>query len=266
MNHVSRNRRSAKNPRRQSRRKVNVCYSSIDQKSVEHVGWRTQPVTYTGPRRTASWCCERARRDTSRNLWLGAPAVARTRGTTAARQLREISESRNDDANPHQYVNRLTSARSIVLMWLSPTRVSFLSAWRSHLADNLSSFQTTESPDRSASLNGARQLVKFTGPLRLASARLLGRLIPRRQRPIPQSFAPAHSGSNKASSHRPARNREHRPVADEEVHIVLFEPAGTLNTGDAHDRPHGRDPLTHLRKTPAATSTNIRSTTLTTNH
>ena len=26
---------------------------------------------------------------------------------------------------------------------------------------------------------------------------------------------------------------EHKPVADEEVHIMLFEPASTLNTGDA---------------------------------
>jgi hypothetical protein len=26
---------------------------------------------------------------------------------------------------------------------------------------------------------------------------------------------------------------EHRPVADEEVAVMLFEPAGTLNTGDA---------------------------------
>jgi mannose-6-phosphate isomerase-like protein (cupin superfamily) len=31
------------------------------------------------------------------------------------------------------------------------------------------------------------------------------------------------------------RGVEHRPVADEEVHIMLFEPAGTLNTGDTHD-------------------------------
>ena len=28
------------------------------------------------------------------------------------------------------------------------------------------------------------------------------------------------------------RGVEHRPVADEEVHLVLFEPAGTLNTGN----------------------------------
>ena len=29
------------------------------------------------------------------------------------------------------------------------------------------------------------------------------------------------------------RGVEHRPVADEEVHVLLFEPAGTVNTGDA---------------------------------
>jgi mannose-6-phosphate isomerase-like protein (cupin superfamily) len=38
------------------------------------------------------------------------------------------------------------------------------------------------------------------------------------------------------------RGVEHRPVADEEVHVLLFEPAATLNTGDVRnertvDRP-----------------------------
>ena len=28
------------------------------------------------------------------------------------------------------------------------------------------------------------------------------------------------------------RGKEHKPVADEEAHILLFEPATTLNTGD----------------------------------
>ncbi|HKB85827.1 MAG TPA: cupin domain-containing protein [Ignavibacteriaceae bacterium] len=28
------------------------------------------------------------------------------------------------------------------------------------------------------------------------------------------------------------RGMEHKPVAEEEVHILLFEPAGTLNTGN----------------------------------
>ncbi len=29
------------------------------------------------------------------------------------------------------------------------------------------------------------------------------------------------------------RGIEHRPVADEEVHVLLFEPISTLNTGNA---------------------------------
>jgi len=31
------------------------------------------------------------------------------------------------------------------------------------------------------------------------------------------------------------RGVEHRPVADEEVSVMLFEPAGTLNTGNVRD-------------------------------
>jgi len=31
------------------------------------------------------------------------------------------------------------------------------------------------------------------------------------------------------------RGTEHRPVAIDEVHVMLFEPAGTLNTGNVHD-------------------------------
>jgi len=32
------------------------------------------------------------------------------------------------------------------------------------------------------------------------------------------------------------RGTEHRPVADEEVSVLLFEPATTLNTGDAENK------------------------------
>jgi mannose-6-phosphate isomerase-like protein (cupin superfamily) len=31
------------------------------------------------------------------------------------------------------------------------------------------------------------------------------------------------------------RGVEHRPVAEEEVHVMLFEPASTLNTGNVRD-------------------------------
>ena len=38
------------------------------------------------------------------------------------------------------------------------------------------------------------------------------------------------------------RGCEHRPVAEDEVHVLLFEPAGTLNTGDAQDERTVREP------------------------
>jgi mannose-6-phosphate isomerase-like protein (cupin superfamily) len=31
------------------------------------------------------------------------------------------------------------------------------------------------------------------------------------------------------------RGVEHRPVAEEEAHVLLFEPASTLNTGNVRD-------------------------------
>ena len=41
------------------------------------------------------------------------------------------------------------------------------------------------------------------------------------------------------------RGVEHRPVADEEVHVLLFEPASTLNTGNVRNE-RTRDRLERL--------------------
>lgn len=38
------------------------------------------------------------------------------------------------------------------------------------------------------------------------------------------------------------RGTEHRPVADREAHVLLFEPASTLNTGDVVSERTVRDP------------------------
>jgi len=38
------------------------------------------------------------------------------------------------------------------------------------------------------------------------------------------------------------RGVEHRPVAEEEVQVLLFEPASTLNTGDVQSERTVRDP------------------------
>jgi len=35
---------------------------------------------------------------------------------------------------------------------------------------------------------------------------------------------------------------EHRPLAEEEVHVLLFEPAGTLKTGDVRDERTVQEP------------------------
>ena len=41
------------------------------------------------------------------------------------------------------------------------------------------------------------------------------------------------------------RGTEHQPVADDETHILLFEPAGTRNTGNVRDA-RTRDDLPYL--------------------
>ena len=41
------------------------------------------------------------------------------------------------------------------------------------------------------------------------------------------------------------RGVEHRPVADDEAEVVLFEPAGTLNTGNVRTE-RTREHLEHL--------------------
>jgi mannose-6-phosphate isomerase-like protein (cupin superfamily) len=38
------------------------------------------------------------------------------------------------------------------------------------------------------------------------------------------------------------RGVEHRPVADEEVHVLLFEPASTLNTGNVENERTVKEP------------------------
>src|ERR1051325_10911238 len=42
------------------------------------------------------------------------------------------------------------------------------------------------------------------------------------------------------------RGVEHRPVAEEEVHVLLFEPASTLNTGNVEDDARTRRELERI--------------------
>jgi mannose-6-phosphate isomerase-like protein (cupin superfamily) len=47
-----------------------------------------------------------------------------------------------------------------------------------------------------------------------------------------ESGAESHTVVNAGEFLIVPRGAEHRPVADEEVEVLLFEPAGTLNTGN----------------------------------
>lgn len=102
------------------------------------------------------------------------------------------------------------------------------------LAERLARFATHWDPKIVAELNG--QHVKL--------AKLLGPFVWHRHEAEDELFLVLHGTLAMEFRDRTLtlregqlvvvpRGVEHRPVAEEEVHVLLFEPAGTLNTGDA---------------------------------
>lgn len=102
------------------------------------------------------------------------------------------------------------------------------------LAERLARFATHWDPKIVAELNG--QHVKL--------AKLLGPFVWHRHEDEDELFLVLHGTLAMEFRDRTLtlregqlvvvpRGVEHRPVAEEEVHVLLFEPAGTLNTGDA---------------------------------
>lgn len=55
-------------------------------------------------------------------------------------------------------------------------------------------------------------------------------------------FRKSHVGLEEGEFLIVPRGVERRPVADEEVNVMLFEPAGTLNTGDVQEGRTVREP------------------------
>ena len=103
-----------------------------------------------------------------------------------------------------------------------------------NLKDCLSRFSTHWDPKIVGELNGQHvKVVKFEGPFVWHSHEVEDELfmvlkgsfiMELRDRSIPVS---------EGEFLIVPRGIEHRPVAAEEVHVLLFEPASTLNTGDA---------------------------------
>ncbi len=112
-----------------------------------------------------------------------------------------------------------------------------------NLADMVSRFQDYWSPKLVAELNGQNlKLVKFKGEfvahthenedeLFLVISGALRIHLPDQELQLgPGEFVVVPRGVR------------HQPIADEETHVLLFEPAGTLNTGDADDERTVRTP------------------------
>jgi mannose-6-phosphate isomerase-like protein (cupin superfamily) len=115
------------------------------------------------------------------------------------------------------------------------------------LAEKLASFSDPWHPRIVAELNGPHVLVvKLLGPFTWhshAAADEMFLVVRGTLRIELRDRAPVVLGPGEAFV--VPRGVEHRPVADEEVEAVLFEPAGTVNTGDAVD-PRRRDVLERI--------------------
>jgi mannose-6-phosphate isomerase-like protein (cupin superfamily) len=105
------------------------------------------------------------------------------------------------------------------------------------LAEKLASFSDRWNPRIVAELNGQQvKVVKLLGPFTWhshADEDELFLVVRGTLRIELRDRAPVVLGPGQAMV--VPRGVEHRPVADEEVHAVLFEPASTVNTGDAAD-------------------------------
>jgi hypothetical protein len=67
----------------------------------------------------------------------------------------------------------------------------------------------------------------------VAQARQHRQLLPRAEGPPSRSNCATATWISEGELFGLPRGAEHRPKADEEAHILLIEPRGTLNTGDA---------------------------------
>jgi mannose-6-phosphate isomerase-like protein (cupin superfamily) len=103
-----------------------------------------------------------------------------------------------------------------------------------NLQECLSRFSTQWDPKIVGELNGQHvKVVKFQGPFVWHSHEAEDELFLVLHGSFTMEFrdrsVPVHEGEFLVVP----RGIEHRPVAAEEVHVLLFEPASTLNTGNA---------------------------------
>ena len=102
-----------------------------------------------------------------------------------------------------------------------------------NLVDKFALFNDHWSPKIVAELNGQQvKLVKFHGPFLWHHHDHEDELFLVVKGRFRMEFRDRHVWLEQGEFLVVPRGVEHRPVADEEAHVLLFEPASTLNTGN----------------------------------
>lgn len=102
-----------------------------------------------------------------------------------------------------------------------------------NLAEKLALFTSHWSPKIVGELNGQHvKLVKFKGPFVWHQHEVEDEMFLVIRGSFHMEYRDRTVVVNEGEFVIVPRGTEHRPVADEEVHVLLFEPASTLNTGD----------------------------------
>jgi mannose-6-phosphate isomerase-like protein (cupin superfamily) len=105
-----------------------------------------------------------------------------------------------------------------------------------NLAEKLALFSDHWSPKIVGELNGQHvKLVKFQGPFAWHQHEHEDELFLVLKGQFRMDFRDRSVPVEEGEFLIVPRGIEHRPVADKEVHVLLFEPATTLNTGNVHD-------------------------------
>jgi mannose-6-phosphate isomerase-like protein (cupin superfamily) len=105
-----------------------------------------------------------------------------------------------------------------------------------NLADKLTLFTDYWKPKIVGELNGQQvKLVKFQGPFVWHHHENEAELFFVVKGRFRMEFRDRHVWLEEGEFLVVPRGVEHRPVADEEAHVLLFEPASTLNTGNVRN-------------------------------
>jgi mannose-6-phosphate isomerase-like protein (cupin superfamily) len=105
-----------------------------------------------------------------------------------------------------------------------------------NLAQKFSSFTEQWKPKIVGELNGQQvKLVKFQGPFVWHHHDNEDELFLVVKGRFRMEFRDRHEWIEQGEFIVVPRGVEHRPVADEEAHVLLFEPASTLNTGNVQN-------------------------------